>query len=194
MAGASGRVVGRRGAAPSAIAMTGAAREAGAPPSARFHGGDVTAVMSDRARRCSKADARAHADCPCRARASIANAARTRGDALIVDVQVVPRASRAAVGPEVGDRLRVAVTAPPVDGAANAAVIEALAAAFGVRRAAVSILRGETGRRKTVRIEGEASLRLEALRAARDAPVTRVSGRGPAAIPARRRARWRWPR
>ena len=77
-----------------------------------------------------------------------------RGDALIVDVQVVPRASRAAVGPEVGDRLRVAVTAPPVDGAANAAVVEALAAAFGVRRAAVSILRGETGRRKTVRIEG----------------------------------------
>jgi len=77
-----------------------------------------------------------------------------RGGALIIDVQVVPRASRAAVGPEIGDRLRVAVTAPPVDGAANAAVIEALAAAFGVRRAAVSILRGETGRRKTVRIAG----------------------------------------
>ena len=79
------------------------------------------------------------------------------GDALIVDVQVVPRAPRAAVGPLVGDRLRVAVSAPPVDGAANAAVIDALAAAFGVRRAAVSILRGETGRRKTVRIEGEAA-------------------------------------
>ena len=93
-----------------------------------------------------------------------------RGDALIVDVQVVPRASRAAVGPEVGDRLRVAVTAPPVDGAANAAVIEALAAAFGVRRAAVSILRGETGRRKTVRIEGGSLARLEALRGARGAP------------------------
>jgi uncharacterized protein len=93
-----------------------------------------------------------------------------RGGALVIDVQVVPRASRAAVGPEVGDRLRVAVTAPPVDGAANAAVIEALAAAFGVRRAAVSILRGESGRRKTVRIEGGTLARLEALRAARDAP------------------------
>ena len=87
-----------------------------------------------------------------------------RGDALLVDVQVVPRASRAAVGPAVGDRLRVAVTAPPVDGAANAAVIEALAAAFGVRRAAISIVRGETGRRKTVRIEGGAPATLEALR------------------------------
>ena len=86
------------------------------------------------------------------------------GDALIVDVHVVPRASRGVVGPEVGDRLRVAVTAPPVDGAANAAVINALAAAFGVRRAAVSILRGETGRRKTVRIEGGSAATLDALR------------------------------
>jgi uncharacterized protein (TIGR00251 family) len=86
-----------------------------------------------------------------------------RADALLVDIQVVPRASRVAVGPLVGDRLRVAVTAPPVDGAANAAVIEALAAAFGVRRAAVTIVRGETGRRKTVRIEGGSRATLDAL-------------------------------
>jgi uncharacterized protein (TIGR00251 family) len=87
-----------------------------------------------------------------------------RPGALVIDVQVVPRASRAAVGPAVGERLRVAVTAPPVDGAANAAVIDALAAAFGVRRAAVSIVRGETGRRKTVRVEGGSVATLEALR------------------------------
>ena len=83
--------------------------------------------------------------------------------ALTVDVQVVPRASRVAVGPAVGDRLRVAVTAPPVDGAANAAVIDALAAAFGVRRGAISIVRGETGRRKTLRIEGGDAATLEKL-------------------------------
>jgi uncharacterized protein len=87
-----------------------------------------------------------------------------RGGALVFDIQVVPRASRVAVGPLVGDRLRVAVTAPPVDGAANAAVIEALAAAFGVRRAAVGIVRGETGRRKTVRIDGGSAATLEALK------------------------------
>ena len=74
--------------------------------------------------------------------------------ALTIDVLVVPRASRTAVGPLVGDRLRVAVAAPPVDGAANAAVIQALADAFGVKRSAVAIVRGERGRRKTVRIEG----------------------------------------
>jgi uncharacterized protein (TIGR00251 family) len=80
--------------------------------------------------------------------------AREVDGALVVDVLVQPRASRAGVGPAVGDRLRVSVTAPPVDGAANAAVIETLAAAFDRRRADVTIVRGETGRRKTVRIAG----------------------------------------
>jgi uncharacterized protein YggU (UPF0235/DUF167 family) len=49
-----------------------------------------------------------------------------KSNALIVDVQVVARSSRTVAGPAVGERLRVAVTSPPVDGAANAAVIEAL--------------------------------------------------------------------
>src|SRR5438552_3392241 len=85
---------------------------------------------------------------------------------LTIDVLVVPRASRTAVGPLVGDRLRVAVTSPPVDGAANSAVIDALADAFGVRRSAVEIVRGERGRRKTVRITGASESTLEQLRQA----------------------------
>ena len=82
---------------------------------------------------------------------------RTRGDVsegLTIDIQVVPRASRVAVGGRVGERLRVAVTAPPVDGAANAAVTEALAEAFGLRPRDVTILRGQSGKRKTVRVAG----------------------------------------
>ena len=86
-----------------------------------------------------------------------------RDGALIVDVQVVPRASRTAVGPVVGERLRVAVTSPPVDGEANSAVIDALASAFGVRRSAIEILRGERGRRKTVRIAGATRAALQKL-------------------------------
>jgi uncharacterized protein (TIGR00251 family) len=89
--------------------------------------------------------------------------AREVNGALVVDILVQPRASRAGVGPMVGDRLRVSVTAPPVDGKANAAVIEALAAAFGVRRGDVSIVRGETGRRKTVRVAGATRAALERL-------------------------------
>ena len=77
-----------------------------------------------------------------------------RDGTVTFDVLVQPRASRAKLGPVHDGRLKVAVTAPPVDGEANAAVIEALADAFGVRKAAVTIVRGETGRRKTVRIEG----------------------------------------
>jgi uncharacterized protein (TIGR00251 family) len=93
-----------------------------------------------------------------------ANAHRA-GDALVIDIVVQPRAARAKLGPALGDRLRVAVSAPPVDGKANDAVIEALAEAFAVRRADVCILRGETGRRKTVAINGatpEALARLAA--------------------------------
>src|SRR4051795_3573043 len=86
-----------------------------------------------------------------------------RPGGLLVDIQVVPRASRVAVGPAVGDRLRVAVASPPVDGAANAAVVEILADAFGVRRADVVIVRGQTGRRKTVRIDGGTRATLDAL-------------------------------
>ncbi len=81
----------------------------------------------------------------------------------LIDIQVVPRASRTMVGPLIGDRLRVAVTAPPVDGEANLAVIAAMADAFGVRRSAVTIVRGQRGRRKTVRVEGGDRATLEAL-------------------------------
>jgi uncharacterized protein (TIGR00251 family) len=89
--------------------------------------------------------------------------AHERDGALVLDVLVQPRASREAVGPVVGDRLKVSVTAPPVDGEANDAVIRALAAAFGVARAAVELVHGESSRRKTVRIRGVTLAALERL-------------------------------
>jgi uncharacterized protein len=74
--------------------------------------------------------------------------------AVTLDIAVKPRSSREGVGPVQGDRLCVAVNAPPVDGKANEAVVRVLAATLGVARSAVSIVRGETGRKKTVRIAG----------------------------------------
>jgi len=100
------------------------------------------------------------------ARSPAGSGGATRG--LTVDIQVIPRASRAAVGGRVGERLRVAVTAPPVDGAANEAVIEALAEAFGVRPRDVTIMRGQTGRKKTVSIAGADAGMLTRLLADRD--------------------------
>jgi len=69
-------------------------------------------------------------------------------------VRVVPRASRSAVAGVRGGRLMVRVTAPPVEGAANDAVLEVIADALGVPRRAVSLLAGETQRDKTVVIVG----------------------------------------
>lgn len=74
---------------------------------------------------------------------------------IALDVLVQPRASRAKLGPIHDGRLKIAVTAPPVDGEANAAVIELLAKALGIARSAVEVIAGESSRRKTVKLEVE---------------------------------------
>ncbi len=71
-----------------------------------------------------------------------------------LEVQVVPRASRSRiVGPHDG-RLKIQLAAPPVDGAANEALVDLLAETLHIPRGAVSLLRGATGKRKTLRIAG----------------------------------------
>jgi uncharacterized protein (TIGR00251 family) len=80
---------------------------------------------------------------------------RARPDDALLRVRVQPRASRAAIGAWREDgTLTVRVTAPPVDGRANAAVGTLLAAALGVPASAVRVLRGEHGRDKLVRVTG----------------------------------------
>jgi uncharacterized protein (TIGR00251 family) len=83
--------------------------------------------------------------------------------AITFDVLVQPRASRAKIGPVHDGRLKIAVTSPPVDGEANAAVIEALASKLGVARSAIEVIAGQTSRRKTVRITGIERAAVEAL-------------------------------
>ncbi len=70
-------------------------------------------------------------------------------------IHVSPRSRRPNVGGIHGDALRVAVSEPPVDGAANEGCAKALARALGVRRAAVALDPASTGRRKRVRIDGD---------------------------------------
>jgi len=72
--------------------------------------------------------------------------------AVTIDILVQPRASRAKIGPMHDGRLKVAVTAPPVDGEANAAVIELFAKRLGVPRSSVEIVAGASSRRKTIKI------------------------------------------
>jgi uncharacterized protein len=85
------------------------------------------------------------------------------GGAAVLEVLVQPRASRTRVVGEHDGRLKVQLAAPPVDGEANAALVGFLADALSVRRADVSIVRGDTGRRKTVRIAGVTAAQVTAL-------------------------------
>jgi uncharacterized protein (TIGR00251 family) len=75
-----------------------------------------------------------------------------KGVAFAIKVQ--PRARKNAITGVVGEALKLALTAPPVDGRANQAVIEFLAGFFEIPRASVTIASGETSRNKVVRITG----------------------------------------
>ena len=88
---------------------------------------------------------------------------REHAGAVTFDVLVQPRASRAKVGPLHDGRLKVAVTSPPVDGEANAAVIELIAKTLGVSRGSVEVIAGETSRRKKIRVAGVERTAVEAL-------------------------------
>jgi len=69
-------------------------------------------------------------------------------------VKVQPRARRNAVVGELGDALKLALTAPPVDGKANEACIEFFAETLRLARSSVSIASGQTSRNKVIRVTG----------------------------------------
>ncbi|MGE5111039.1 MAG: DUF167 domain-containing protein [Acidobacteriaceae bacterium] len=69
-------------------------------------------------------------------------------------VRVQPRASRNAVAGEIGDALKIVLTAPPVEGKANEACVDFLANLLKVPRSSVTIASGESSRNKVVRIAG----------------------------------------
>ncbi len=69
-------------------------------------------------------------------------------------VRVQPRASRTAITGLTGDAVRVALTSPPVEGAANTACTVFFAALLGVAKSRVSIVAGLKSRDKTVQVAG----------------------------------------
>jgi uncharacterized protein (TIGR00251 family) len=80
----------------------------------------------------------------------------TAGGATLA-VKVHPRAKKNAITGEVGDALKLALTAPPVDGRANQACIEFFANLLDVPRSSVTIASGETSRNKIIRVAGLSS-------------------------------------
>ena len=71
---------------------------------------------------------------------------------VLIDVRVVPRAKKSEIAGQRGDAVLVRLQAPPVDGAANAELVDVLSAALGVTRRDVSIVSGERGRQKRVKV------------------------------------------
>lgn len=77
-----------------------------------------------------------------------------KGDDVLIDVIVSPRASRTRIMGVHDDRLKLQLAATPVDGRANNALTRFLATALGISRAQVAIVGGPASKRKTVRLCG----------------------------------------
>lgn len=84
--------------------------------------------------------------------------ARRDEGGITLSLRVQPRASRDEVAGLQGDRLRVRITAPPVDGAANEHLRRFIARLFDVAPARVRLLRGATGRDKLIHVSGARTL------------------------------------
>ena len=74
-----------------------------------------------------------------------------------IAIYVQPRASKTEIAGMHGDAVKIRLTAPPVDNAANAALIDFIAGKVGVSKSSVRVVAGATGRRKIVEITGATS-------------------------------------
>jgi uncharacterized protein len=83
--------------------------------------------------------------------------------AITFDVRVVPRASKTAIAGEHDGALKVRVAAPPVEGAANDALIKFLAKELGVPARGVEIMSGHASKTKVVRVVGASAEKLESI-------------------------------
>ena len=84
-------------------------------------------------------------------------------DGAVIDVRVIPRAGKSALAGTRDDAILVRLNAPPVDGAANAELIELLASALGIPKRSIVIVGGERSRRKRVHITGRSAVDVERL-------------------------------
>ena len=79
---------------------------------------------------------------------------RDTSEGAVFSVKVHPRAKRDAITGEIADALKLALTAPPVQGRANEACIEFLAKLLNVPRSSISIAAGQNSRNKVIRVGG----------------------------------------
>ena len=95
----------------------------------------------------------------------------------VLKIRVIPRAKKTEWGGQRGDALVVRLQAPPVEGAANEALLKFLARELGVRAGNLEIVSGERARDKVVRVEGMEEGEVERRLGAAQAPPLPGSGR-----------------
>ena len=86
----------------------------------------------------------------------------------VISVKIQPRASKNEIIRREGGGLKIRLTAPPVDGAANEALVKYLSGELGVARSRVEIVSGQSSRDKIIRIDGLSSGDVERLLNIRD--------------------------
>lgn len=79
---------------------------------------------------------------------------RVQPDGLLLAVKLQPRASTNEIVGPLGEELRIKVTAPPVDAAANEALLRLLAEKLDCPRNRIELIRGHTSRHKTIKLHG----------------------------------------
>jgi|ERR1051325_7941276 uncharacterized protein (TIGR00251 family) len=79
---------------------------------------------------------------------------RIESDGVVLSVKVQPRASANEIGEALGNELRIKVTAPPVDSAANEALVRLLAEILDCPRNRIELIRGNTSRHKVLKVHG----------------------------------------
>lgn len=79
---------------------------------------------------------------------------RAQAGGVLLSVKLQPRASANEIGEPLGDELRIKVTAPPVDAAANEALVRLLAEVLDCAGSRVELVRGHTSRHKVLRLHG----------------------------------------
>jgi uncharacterized protein len=102
----------------------------------------------------------------------------TDGARAYVSVRVVPRAARTALTRDATGALRAHLTAAPVDGAANRALIALLAKRLGVPKRMIELSRGERGRDKLLCVHGLSLAEVETMLAGDGSGVDKAGGRG----------------
>lgn len=90
---------------------------------------------------------------------------RAADGSIVITVHVQPGAKTTAIAGRHGEALKIRLSAPPVDGKANAALIDFLARHLGLARSQVTLVTGAAGRHKLLRVAGCEEARLAALEA-----------------------------